>query len=140
MVADSITGADPGSTRAQAAQANSEAENPALASYWMPKALIFERVARETVSSEPAGWKIPVSFAGSPVSTPNGTTSSISKSTSSPIRTECVRPSSLHLDRQPLDAQVLADQRPQRLHRTAERPREDAAELLRLLVGCRPRR
>src|SRR5919108_1583568 len=37
---------------------------------------------------------MPVIFAGSPVSTPKGTTSSISKSTASPIRTECLRPSS----------------------------------------------
>ena len=40
----------------------------------MPKALIFERVARDTVSSEPTGWKIPVILAGSPVSTPPRTT------------------------------------------------------------------
>jgi hypothetical protein len=39
-----------------------------------------------------------------------------------------------NLDRQPLESQVLPDQRSQRLHRTAERSREDGAELLCLLV------
>src|SRR5207253_2335701 len=45
------------------------------------------------------------------------------------------RPLLAHLDRRPLDAEVLADERPERLHRPAERSAEDAAELLRLLVG-----
>ena len=45
----------------QAAQANFEEEKPALPSYSTPNALMFERVALEMVSSEPAGWKMPVS-------------------------------------------------------------------------------
>jgi hypothetical protein len=65
-----------------------------LPSYSIPKALIRERVALEIVSSEPAGWKIPVRRAGSPDSTPNETTSSISKSIPSPILTLWRSPSS----------------------------------------------
>src|SRR5207245_1710216 len=38
------------------------------------------------------------------------------------------RPLLAHLDRRPLDAEVLADERPERLHRPAERSAEDAAE------------
>src|SRR5437773_965851 len=38
-----------------------------------------------------------------------------------------------NLDRGALDPEVLADQRTEGLHRTAERAREDATELLRLL-------
>ena len=83
----------------------------------------------------PAGWKMPVSCAGSPDSTPNGTMSSISKSTSSPILTRVRQAVLAHLDRRALDAEVLADQRAERLHRAAERAGEHAAELLRLLVG-----
>ena len=41
---------------------------------------MLERVALAIVSSEPAGWKMPVRRAGSPDSIPNGTMSSISKS------------------------------------------------------------
>ena len=41
------------------------------------------------VGSELTGWKMPVNLAGSPVSTPNGTMSSTSTSTASPILTEC---------------------------------------------------
>src|ERR1017187_3911716 len=43
----------------------------------------------------------------------------------------------LHLDGGAFDAQVLSHQRPQSLHRPTERPREDTAELLCLLVGGR---
>src|SRR5581483_11183428 len=42
----------------------------------------------------------------------------------------------LDLDRRALNAQVLADEWAAGLHRTAERPREDRAELLDLLVRC----
>src|SRR5947209_3086845 len=38
-------------------------------------------------------------------------------------------------DRRPLDTQRLADETGERSHRPAHRAREDAAELLRLLVG-----
>jgi hypothetical protein len=48
---------------------------------------MLERVAVATVSSQPAGRKMPLSRAGSPVSTPNETTSSISKSTAAPMMT-----------------------------------------------------
>ena len=83
---------------------------------------------------------MPVSRAGSPVSTPNGTTSSISKSTASPILHAVAQPVLADLDRRALDAEVLADQRPERLHRPAELPAEHGAELLRLLVGGARRR
>jgi len=73
-------------------------ENADLPSYWMPKASIFDRVACAMVSSEPTGWKMPVTLAGSPVSTPKGTTSSISKSTASPMRIEWRRPVLDHRD------------------------------------------
>jgi Metallo-beta-lactamase superfamily len=43
------------SPRAQAAQANSDLEKADFPSYWMPKALICERVACATVRSGPAG-------------------------------------------------------------------------------------
>src|SRR5207248_4104407 len=43
----------------------------------------------------------------------------------------------LDLDRGTLDAQVLADEGPERLHRPAELPAEDRAELFSLLVGSR---
>jgi hypothetical protein len=39
----------------QPAQENFDLEKPDFASYWMPKALMLERVACDTVSSEPAG-------------------------------------------------------------------------------------
>src|SRR5947209_972906 len=60
----------------------------------MPKASMFERVARATLSSVPAGCRTPVNLTGSSPSDPNGTTSSISKSTASPIRTAWRSPSS----------------------------------------------
>ncbi len=103
----------------------------------MPKALIFERFASRRLNSEPAGWNMPVSRTGSPVSTPNGTMSSISKSTSSPIWTRVAEAFLGQLDRHPLDAEVLADERAHGLHRATLRPGEHAAELLHLLVGRR---
>jgi hypothetical protein len=102
----------------------------------MPNALMLERVALAIVSSEPTGWKIPVSLAGSPDSTPNGTTSSISKSMASPILTLWVRPSSrTSIDARSPHAEVLADQRPERLHGPAELAAEHRAERGGLLVG-----
>jgi transcription elongation GreA/GreB family factor len=53
MVADSMSNAS-AEPAAQAAQENSEAENPALAACGIRKALMLERVARKAVSSEPA--------------------------------------------------------------------------------------
>src|SRR5881396_1889732 len=87
-------GARPLLTLRQAAQENWDVEKPDLPSYSMPKALICERVALEMLNSEPAGWKTSFNFAGSPDSMPNGTMSSISKSTASPMVMLCFSPSS----------------------------------------------
>ena len=122
---------------AQAAHENCDVEKPALPWYWMPKASILDRVAFATFSSEPAGWKTPVSFAGWPVSTPKGTTSSISKSTASPMRIEWRRPSSLTSIDARSTPRFSAINGPEGLHRAAECPREHGAELLGLLVGRR---
>ena len=83
----------PGSRRstAQAAHENG-ADSPVFPSYSMPKALICDRVASAAVNSEPTGWNTPTRRAGSPVSMPNGTMSSTSKSIESPIRTLWRRP------------------------------------------------
>ena len=58
-------GASLGPRAGQAAQANFDDEKPTLPSYSIPNALMRERVALAIVSSEPAGWKMPVSRAGS---------------------------------------------------------------------------
>src|SRR5690348_12576175 len=60
----------------------------------MPNALIRVRLASAMVRSEPTGWNMPWKRTGSPVSTPNGTMSSMSKSIVSPTRTLCRSPSS----------------------------------------------
>src|SRR4051812_21652726 len=181
--------------------------------------MMFVLHADRLVSSEPAGWKIPVSRAGSPEGEPNGTTSSTGNiiaagasprapATSATALTsggprevrrgerrlalvldperadarargardrqlgarrvedageprglargraerddvldlEVDRVADPHavaqavlldLDRRALDPEVLADQRPQRLHRAAELAAEDTAQLLGLLVGGR---
>src|SRR6185295_18257963 len=78
-----------------AAQANSDVERPVLPSYWIPNALIRERFASAIVRSLPAGWNMPENRTGSPVSTPNGTMSSISKSIASPTITPWRSPSSV---------------------------------------------
>ena len=57
-------------------------------------ALRIVRFASAIVRSDPTGWNIPENRTGSPVSTPKGTMSSISKSISSPMRTLWRRPSS----------------------------------------------
>src|SRR5439155_27388226 len=72
---------------AHAVQENSDVESPVLPSYSMPKALMRERFASAIVRLEPAGWNMPWNRIGSPVSIPNGTMSSISKSIASPTRT-----------------------------------------------------
>src|SRR3954469_8969118 len=78
-----------------AAQENSDVESPVLPSYEIPKALICDRFASAIVRSEPTGWNMPANLTGSPVSTPKGTMSSISKSIASPTRTPWRRPSSV---------------------------------------------
>lgn len=77
---------------------------------------------------------MPVSFAGCPVSTPTGTTSSISMSTASPTRTEVPQALVAYVDGCPLHTKILTDQWRGPRHRTAERAREHTAKLLRLLV------
>ena len=64
-----------------------DVESPVLPSYSIPNALICERLASAIVRSDPTGWNMPANRTGSPVSTPNGTMSSISKSIASPTRT-----------------------------------------------------
>ena len=88
----------------QPAQANSGAEKPASPSYAIPNASTFARVAFAIVSVSPAGWKMFVSFAGSPFSMPNETTSSTSMSTASPIFSAVHQPVLVELHRRPLDA------------------------------------
>ena len=127
-------------TWAQAAQANSDAEIPVFPSYSIPKALIFERFASAALNSDAAGWNTPTSRTGCPVSTPKGTMSSISKSIASPILTLWRQPVLDHLERRPLDAEHLADQGRDRLHRAALLSAEDRGELLHLLVVGAARR
>jgi len=99
----------------------------------MPKALILDRVASAIVRSDPTGWNIPENLTGSPVSTPNGTMSSISKSITSPIRTLWCNPSSSTWITA-LDAQHLADQRGKPGHRSTQLAAEDLDELVELRV------
>jgi hypothetical protein len=70
-----------------AAQENCDVERPVLPSYWMPKALIRDRRASAIVRFDATGWNMPSNRTGRPVSMPNGTMSSISKSITSPTRT-----------------------------------------------------
>src|SRR6266511_2137083 len=60
----------------------------------MPNALIRVRFASAIVRSDPTGWNMPWKRTGSPVSTPYGTMSSMSKSMVSPMRTLWRSPSS----------------------------------------------
>ena len=105
-----------------------------------PNASMFERVALAIVSSEPAGWKMPTSRAGSPDSTPNGTMSSISKSTLSPILTLWRRPSSWTSIGARSTPRFSPISGASAGHRPAELAAEHAAELLGLLVGGGRRR
>ena len=120
---------------AYAAQENCDDEKPALPSYSMPKALIRERVALEIVSSEPAGWKIPTRRAGSPDSTPKGTTSSISKSITSPILTLWRQTLLANLNHRAHHAEAFRHERREHFHRSTELAAEHRAELLGLHVG-----
>ena len=81
--------------RRSRAQENSDVDSPVLPSYSIPKALICDRLASAIVRSDPTGWNMPANRTGSPVSTPKGTMSSISKSIASPTRTPWRRPSSV---------------------------------------------
>jgi hypothetical protein len=72
---------------------------------------------------------------GSPVSTPNGTMSSISKSIPSPTRTACRRPSSSISITARSAPSSLADERGQTGHRAAELAAEDPHELVELRVA-----
>ena len=65
-----------------------------MPSYEIPKASIFDRFASAMVRSDATGWNMPLNRTGWPVSMPNGTMSSISKSIASPILTLCRTPSS----------------------------------------------
>jgi hypothetical protein len=109
-------------------------DSPDLPSYSMPNALIRELLASAIVRFDPAGWNMPSNRTGSPVSTPNGTMSSTSKSIASPIRHRVTHAVVGHLDGRALDAKHLADERRERPHRATELPAEDADELLDLLV------
>jgi hypothetical protein len=117
----------------QAVHEKSDFDNPVFPSYSMPKALILDRVASAIVRSDPTGWNIPENLTGSPVSTPNGTMSSISKSITSPIRTLWCNPSSSTWITA-LDAQHLADQRGKPGHRSTQLAAEDLDELVELRV------
>ena len=77
---------------------------------------------------------MPSNRTGSPVSMPNGTMSSISKSIASPDAHAVAQAVVGHLDPRPLDAEHLADQRRQPGHRASELPAEDLYELVGLLV------
>ena len=77
----------------------------------MPNALMLERVARAMVSSEPTGWKMPVSRAGSP-------DSDAERDDVLDLEVDRVadghavaQPVLVDLDRRALDAEALADQR-----------------------------
>jgi len=99
----------------------------------MPKALILDRFASAIVRSEPAGWNIPANFTGSPVSTPNGTMSSTSKSMASPMDA-VAQPIIFDFDRCPLNAQHLADQRREPRHWPTQLTAEDLDQLVELRV------
>ena len=110
-------------------------ESPVFPSYSIPNAPIRERFASAAVNSEAAGWNTPVSRTGSPVSMPNGTMSSTSKSIASPIRTTVLSPSSMTC--------IGARSTPSISPMSGARPpsglpsgAEDRRELLHLIVGC----
>src|SRR5690242_19879052 len=68
------------SSSGQAAHEKPDFDNPVFPSYRIPKASMLELLASAMVKSDPTGWNIPENRTGSPVSTPNGTMSSITKS------------------------------------------------------------
>ena len=78
---------------------------------------------------------MPSKWTGCPVSIPNGTMSSISKSITLPIAHAVEHPVVDDFDRRTLDTEHLADERRKSRHRAAHRPAEDADELVHLVVG-----
>ena len=128
-------------SRAQAAQENADVDSPVLPSYSMPKALIRDRVASATVSSEPAGWNMPfeadrlarldaerddvLDLEVDRVADPDAVTDAVVARPRSETRsTPSISPTSGTSAR----------------HRPAELPAEDRRELVRLLVARRARR
>ena len=86
----------------------------------MPKALILERVASAIVSSEPTGWKMPVEpdrLAGLDAERHDVLDLEVDRVADPDAVPQAVL---AHLDRRPLDAEDLADERAERLHRPAE--------------------
>ena len=86
----------------------------------MPNALTRDLVARAIVRSSPAGWKMLTSLAGLPSSLPNGNDllhlDLAVVADLDPVGPVLVR----DLHRHALQAELFADQRPERLHRPAE--------------------
>ena len=76
----------------------------------MPNALIRVRFASAIVRSDPTGWNMPWKRTGSPVSTPNGTMSSIVEVDRVTDADAVPQPVVVDLDRGALDAEDLADQ------------------------------
>jgi hypothetical protein len=109
-------------------------DNPVFPSYSMPYALIRDRFASAIVRSDPAGWNMPENLTGSPVSTPNGTMSSISKSIMLPMRTLCRRPSSLTSIGGAFNPQHLSDQWAKPGHRPTQLPAKDLYQLVELRI------
>ena len=95
----------------------------------------LDRFASAIVRFEPTGWNMPSKRTGCPVSTPNGTMSSTSKSIASPIRTLWRRPSSTTSIGARSTPSTSPTSGASACHRAAHLPAEDRAELLHLLVG-----
>ena len=87
----------------------------------MPNASIFERVARATVSSEPAGWKTPRQPHRIGVLRAERHDVFDLEVDRVADAHRVVEPVLTYLDGRALEAQVLPDERAKRLHRTAER-------------------
>ena len=94
-----------------------------------------DRFASAMVRSDATGWNIPENRTGSPVSTPNGTMSSISKSIPSPTLHGVSQAVVVDLDHRALGAEQFTDERCEAGHRAAELAAEDPHELVELSVA-----
>ena len=101
----------------------------------MSNALIRDRRASAIVKFEPTGWNMPWNRTGSPVSTPNGTMSSISSDHVTDAH-RVPQPIIADVDRRTLGTQHFSHQWSQCRHRATELATEHLHKLVQLLLAC----